>query len=93
MRKAAKFDVEANLKFNEQRNHEASEKEGLVKMARNFTNKSDFQKTFLRKSDALSSPLRNNFKHTGTTVNDKTKRDELEDSLATDKVMLTSPSP
>ncbi len=42
MRKAAKFDKEAYPKISAHKRQEAAEKEGLIKMAVNFTNKTDF---------------------------------------------------
>ena len=53
MRKAQKFEEEAHPKIIEQKSVQTH---GLIKLAEQFTNKRDFQETFLRQSDRFSSP-------------------------------------
>jgi hypothetical protein len=55
IRKATKFEREAQPLINKQK---LIESEGLVKLASKFTNKNDFQKTFMRQSDAFISPAK-----------------------------------
>jgi hypothetical protein len=55
IRKATKFEREAQPLINKQK---LIESEGLVKLASKFTNKNDFQKTFMRQSDVFISPAK-----------------------------------
>ena len=57
--KAALYEKKERAFFAKKMENQALEDEQpLVKLAKNFTNKADFRKTFLKHSEVLSSPLR-----------------------------------